>query len=167
MASGSTDCCRIGGGGQDGRSFEKSQAKSKVSKYIPKHHKLHITNTTPRDHYKMKRWHVSTVPGLPEDETQLDSWGGIRPPDPPNKSAWRPPKWLIYIRFLIQFQHLGGLQADLLGGSGGADAPPGIKLSFVFWQPRDSNCDRNWLEGSQGLQMEQIKSTKWSQRSPN
>jgi hypothetical protein len=33
---------------------------------------------------------------------------------------------------------LGGLQADLLEGSGGADAPPGIKLSFVFWQPRDS-----------------------------
>jgi hypothetical protein len=45
---------------------------------------------------------------------------------------------LIYIGFPMQFQHLGGLQADLMGGSGGADAPPGIKLGFVFWQPRDS-----------------------------
>ena len=26
-----------------------------------------------------------------------------------------------------------------MSGSGGADAPPGIKLSFVFWQPRDSS----------------------------
>ena len=34
---------------------------------------------------------------------------------------------------------MGGLQADLLGGSGGADAPPGIKLGFVFSQPRASN----------------------------
>ena len=36
-----------------------------------------------------------------------------------------------------------GLQADLMGGSGGADAPPGIKLSFVFWQPRDSTFISN------------------------
>jgi hypothetical protein len=45
---------------------------------------------------------------------------------------------LIRIGIPIQIQYLGGLQADLLGGSGGADAPPGIQLGFVFSQPRAS-----------------------------
>jgi hypothetical protein len=39
----------------------------------------------------------------------------------------------------VQIQYLGGLQADVLGVSGGADAPPGIKLGVVFSQPRASN----------------------------
>jgi hypothetical protein len=42
--------------------------------------------------------------------------------------------------FPIQIEHLGSPQADLLGGSGGADAPPGIKLGFVFSQPRASTA---------------------------
>ena len=46
----------------------------------------------------------------------------------------------------------GGLQADLLGESGGADAPPGSKLGFVFSQPRASTqfCGVLWIVALQG-----------------
>ena len=45
-------------------------------------------------------------------------------------SAWRPPRLLICIGFPIQMHHCGGLQADLLGGSGGGGCPPRNQVDF-------------------------------------
>ena len=42
---------------------------------------------------RLKTLKLNTVPALSQEGTQLESWGGVRPPGPPNKSAWRPPKW--------------------------------------------------------------------------
>jgi hypothetical protein len=37
--------------------------------------------------------------GCQKTKLNLIPGGASAPPDPPNKSAWRPPKWLIYIGF--------------------------------------------------------------------
>ena len=68
--------------------------------------------------------------GCQKTKLHLIPGGASAPPDPPNKSAWRPPKCWICIGFLIQFQHLGGLQADLMGGSGGSGCPPRNQVKF-------------------------------------
>ena len=68
----------------------------------------------------------------PEKHVNVNKfWGASAPPDSPNKSAWRPPKYWICIEFLIQTDHFGGRQADLLGGSGGVDASPQNLFTFT------------------------------------
>ena len=47
--------------------------------------------------------------------------------------------------------HLGGLQANLLGGVWGGGCPPVIKFSFVFWQGRDSTYPVPCHRGGFGL----------------
>ena len=70
--------------------------------------------------------------------------GASAPPDPPNESAWRPPKYWNCIGNPIQFPYLGGLQADLLGGSGGADAPQELSKVAFFSSIEGSVRGQGW-----------------------
>jgi hypothetical protein len=82
--------------------------------------------------------HALYWPGVEKRRTIIYFLGASASPDPSNKSAWRPPN----IGMVLEFQYKPNIwkasRPICWGGSGGADAPPGNNLEFVFSQPRAS-----------------------------
>ena len=65
------------------------------------------------------------------------SSAGHLPPLPDSPISLEVSKMVHLQQIYIKIQYLGCLQADLMGGPGGADAPSGIKSGLVFSQPQD------------------------------
>ena len=69
-----------------------------------------------------------------------NSWGGIRPPRPPNKSAWRPPK-ILDLHLISNAKPLFGRPPGRLieGGLGGPMPPQELPITVI-------RCFRVWEE---------------------